>query len=91
MPLLIGGEFIQSKTNRFINVVNPSTQEVTSRVPEASPAELQAAVRAAREAFVVWRSTPVTQRQRIMFRFLSLLHENSDDIAMEITERRFTI
>ena len=37
VPLLINGEFVQSKTTERRDVVNPATQEVIARVPMADP------------------------------------------------------
>ena len=36
VPMFINGEFVQSKTDHFIDVLNPATQEVVSQVPESS-------------------------------------------------------
>jgi len=84
-PLLINGQFVESTTDRWIDVINPATAEVVSRVPETTQNEMNAAVESSRHAFVDWRKTPVTARQRIMFKFLQLLNENTDEIAAEIT------
>ena len=43
VPLLINGEFVQSKTTEWRDVVNPATQEVIARVPMATQEELDAA------------------------------------------------
>ena len=85
-PLLIHGEFVESKAHEWIDVINPATDEVVTRVPEATQEELQSAVDSSKKAFVEWRATPVTARQRVMFNFLHLLREHTDDIAVEITK-----
>ena len=51
VKLLIGGQFIESKTTEWRDVVNPATQEVLARVPFATPAEVDAAVASAKDAF----------------------------------------
>jgi hypothetical protein len=43
---------------------------VVTRTPCATPAELNAAVAAAKAAFPKWRNTPVSQRQRVLFKFV---------------------
>eukprot|EP00943_MAST-04B_sp_MAST-4B-sp1_P007076 g7076.t1 len=83
-PLLINGSFIESQTSNFIDVVNPATNKTILQVPQATQSELEAAVASAKEAFPLWRNTPITQRQRIMHQFLNLLHENTDRIAESI-------
>ena len=78
-PLFVQGKFVQSETTEYIDVFNPATNNVTLRVPQATQSELEAAVRSAKEAFPKWRGTPITQRQRIMFQFLNLLHDHTDN------------
>src|SRR4249919_741675 len=51
VKLLIGGKFIESKTTEWRDIVNPATQEVLAKVPFATPAEVDAAVASAKEAF----------------------------------------
>ncbi|TPX67632.1 hypothetical protein CcCBS67573_g07433 [Chytriomyces confervae] len=41
VPLFINGEFIQSKTDKWIEIRNPATQEVVGLVPEATQEELK--------------------------------------------------
>ena len=85
-PLLINGEFVESETKEYIDVINPATNKKVLQVPQATQSELLAAVQSAKNAFPGWRETPVTQRQRIMFKFLNLLHENTDRIAESIVK-----
>lgn len=65
--LFSGGEFVPSMTNRFIDVRDPSTQAVLTRVPEPTREELIRTVDAAQSAFEDWRDVSVLARQRIMF------------------------
>jgi acyl-CoA reductase-like NAD-dependent aldehyde dehydrogenase len=46
-----------------IDVINPTTEEVIARAPDASRALLDDAVSAARRAFPKWRATPLEQRR----------------------------
>ncbi|XP_062187138.1 methylmalonate-semialdehyde dehydrogenase [acylating], mitochondrial-like [Phragmites australis] len=83
--LLIGGEFVESRADEHVDVTNPATQEVVSRIPLTTADEFRAAVDAARTAFPGWRSTPVTARQRVMFKFQELIRANMDKLAESIT------
>ncbi|MES1913933.1 MAG: hypothetical protein MHM6MM_006076, partial [Cercozoa sp. M6MM] len=69
-PLIIGGQHVQSKSDKWFEVRNPATQEVVTLVPQATPAELQSAADAAQTAFYDWRRTSVSNRQRVMFKYL---------------------
>ncbi|KAI3451266.1 hypothetical protein Pfo_007931 [Paulownia fortunei] len=47
--------------------------------------EFKAAVIAAKQAFPAWKNTPVSTRQRIMFKLQELIHRDIDKIVMNIT------
>jgi aldehyde dehydrogenase (NAD+) len=49
--LFIGGEWVTPASNRTIEVVNPTTEEVAGTVPDATEADVDRAVAAARDAF----------------------------------------
>jgi malonate-semialdehyde dehydrogenase (acetylating) / methylmalonate-semialdehyde dehydrogenase len=83
--LWVGGESVSSSTSKWIDVKDPATQEIVNRVPETTPAEFQAAVEAATEAFPSWAATPVAQRQRVMVKLAELIRAHTDAIAQSIT------
>lgn len=85
VKLLIGGDFQDSATDKWVNVTNPATQEVVSRLPETTAAEFNAAVAAAKAAFPAWRATPVPTRQRVMLKFQELIRANWDELAKSVT------
>lgn len=85
VPILIGGSFVDSQSSEFIDVINPATQQVVSQIPLTSNEEFKAAVSAAKQAFPAWRNTPVTTRQRIMFKLQQLIRRDIDKLAMNIT------
>ncbi|EOX98631.1 hypothetical protein QUC31_015068 [Theobroma cacao] len=85
VPNLIGGRFVDSQSFASIDVINPATQEVVSQVPMTTNEEFRAAVFAAKRAFPSWRNTPITTRQRIMFKFQELIRRDIDKLAMNIT------
>ena len=53
-----------------------ATNEVVTRVPEATSAEMQAAVDAASAAYPKWADTTVLTRQQIMFKYQQLIKDN---------------
>jgi malonate-semialdehyde dehydrogenase (acetylating)/methylmalonate-semialdehyde dehydrogenase len=82
----INGQWVDSKTEKYYDLVQPSTGKVIARVPEATPAELQSAYDAASKAFQTWKHVPVTQRARIMMEYRDRVNKNLDRIAASITE-----
>ncbi|BBH09241.1 aldehyde dehydrogenase 6B2 [Prunus dulcis] len=85
VPNLIGGRFVDSQSFTSIDVLNPATQQVVSQVPLTTNEEFKAAVFSAKRAFPLWRNTPITTRQRIMFKFQELIRRDIDKLAMCIT------
>ena len=85
VKLLINGEFVESKTTQWRDVVNPATQQVLARVPFATAAEMDAAVAAAKEAFKTWRKTPIGARARIFLKYQQLIRDNIKELAALLT------
>jgi len=83
--LLINGEFVESKTSHWQDIVNPATQEVLGQVPFATPEEVNAAIAAAQNAFASWRQTPIQARMRIMLKLQDLIRSNLKSIAQVLT------
>ncbi len=86
VPLYIDGEFIASKSEQWIPVTNPATQEVIAQVPVATQSEMDAAVESAREAFKTWKEVPVSERARVMMRYQALLKEHQEEIAETLAQ-----
>ncbi|TFY71490.1 hypothetical protein EVG20_g1526 [Dentipellis fragilis] len=80
----IGGEFVKSKATSWIDVVDPSTQTLLTRVPETTEAEFAQAVDAASQAFETWSRTSVLTRQRFVLELQRLIRENADALASSI-------
>ncbi|MGN6666562.1 MAG: CoA-acylating methylmalonate-semialdehyde dehydrogenase [Trinickia sp.] len=85
VKLLINGEFVESASTEWRDIVNPATQEVLARVPFATRAEVDAAVGAAHAAFAQWKSTPIGTRARIMLKYQALIREHMPRIAKILT------
>jgi len=84
-PYFIDNKFVASKATEFIDLHDPATNNLVTRVPQNTDEELQAAVRSAEKAFKTWSQTSVLHRQGIMFKFVSLIRENWDRLAASIT------
>jgi malonate-semialdehyde dehydrogenase (acetylating) / methylmalonate-semialdehyde dehydrogenase len=66
-------------------VTDPATGEVTTQVAMAGAGEVDAAVAAANKAYAAWRTSPLTERIAILFRYRALLDARRDDIAALVT------
>ncbi|GLH14868.1 Probable methylmalonate-semialdehyde dehydrogenase [acylating], mitochondrial [Gryllus bimaculatus] len=83
--LFIDGKFVESKTTDWIDLHNPATNEVVTRVPKSTKDEMEAAVTSAKEAFKSWSKTSILSRQQIMFRYQDIIRKNMKALAENIT------
>ena len=85
VKLLINGEFVESTTSEWRDVINPATQQVLARVPMATAAEVAAAVAAGKAAFKSWKKTPIGTRARIFLKLQQLIREHMKELAAILT------
>ncbi|QGA48262.1 CoA-acylating methylmalonate-semialdehyde dehydrogenase [Pseudomonas brassicacearum] len=79
--LLIDGEWVESQSSEWHDIINPATQQVLAKVPFATASEVDAAIAAAQRAFQTWKLTPIGARMRIMLKLQALIREHSKRIA----------
>lgn len=83
----VGGGFIApTKARPFLDVYNPSSGDVISKVPLSEAADVDAAVEAARAAFPAWSAMPIKERVQVFFRYKVLLEKHIDELAALVTE-----
>ncbi|KAI3118678.1 hypothetical protein CBS147330_8901 [Penicillium roqueforti] len=80
----LDNELVGSKTTTWIEVHDPATNNVVSRVPETTLSECKAAVISAQNAFPAWRDTSIMKRQEMIFKLTNLVRENMDSLAISI-------
>lgn len=66
---------------RSLDITDPATGEVYSRVPDSDQSDINAAVAAARSAFPAWSGTPARERSRILLRLADLIDLSIDRLA----------
>jgi malonate-semialdehyde dehydrogenase (acetylating)/methylmalonate-semialdehyde dehydrogenase len=81
----IGGAPKPVTTSHHTPVYNPSRGKVIAQAPDSDPQTVDQAVQVAKKAFLDWADTPVVDRARVMFRFVSLLEENFEELARLVT------
>ncbi|MER5209859.1 aldehyde dehydrogenase family protein [Streptomyces sp. NPDC002838] len=81
--LFIGGQWREAADGARTEVVDPSRGAVVTTVAAAGAADVDAAVRAAREAYDggAWSGLSGRERGRILHRVAELIRENADEIA----------
>jgi len=83
LKMLIGGEWVDSVSGEWVDVRSPATGQLVGRVPKGTAADVDRAVRAAREAFRDgrWRSLWVPQRVAILNKLADLIDEHTPELA----------
>ena len=81
----IGGRWTPAAASEALDVTNPATGGVLARVPLSSAADLDAAVRAAREALPDWRAVSVIERGRRLFALREGLDVRREELARSVT------
>ena len=65
---VINGQWVESSTDRWIDVHNPATNQVVTRVPHSTQMEMEQAVESAKAAYRTWSKTTPLARQQVMFK-----------------------
>ena len=84
-PYFLDNKFIDSKTGSWIDLYDPATNNLVTRVPQSTDEELNAAVESAKKAFPAWKATSLLHKQQIMFKFVALIRQHWDRLAASIT------
>src|SRR3954454_14162346 len=81
----IGGRAVAGTSGRSGAVYNPATGRQAAEVDFATAEEVDAAVQAAKQAFVEWRQLSLAKRAELFFRIRELLHERKEEAAKLLT------
>src|SRR5688500_18150429 len=81
----VGGSFVAAD-RPLLDVYDPSSGAVISRVPLSAADDVDAAVRSAKAAFPAWAATPIKERVQVFSRYKTLLERDIDELAALVTE-----
>ena len=84
--MLINGEAVTAE--HAIEVINPATETVIATVPEASLAQLDEAVAAARGALPDWSARSMDDRRALILKIADRLEENIGELAQLLSEEQ---
>ncbi len=88
MQNYINGEWVSSQSETIGDVWCPATGEKIAQVAYGTQADVDLAVKAAKDAFLEWRETPPLSRARYLFRIKDAFEENFDEIARTLTREQ---
>ncbi len=78
--MLIGGELVTG-AGEALAVLNPATGVEVTRVAEASPEQVEAAVRSSEEAFESFRTTPPAERAALLLQIADVIEAHQEELA----------
>ena len=81
--LFIDGDFVPGMGDGVFKTISPATEEVLAEVTEASPADVDRAVSAARKAYEqTWSVMPGRERAKYLFRIARIIQERARELAV---------
>lgn len=76
----VGGSYVDAADGRTAELVDPATGAVFASAPVSSPADVDRALTAARDAFASWRDTTPAERQLALLRLADRIEERADEL-----------
>ena len=86
--MLIDGQWVDSDSGEYIEVIDPATEEVFARVPVAARDQVTTALEAAQRAFPQWSRLSPEQRALYLWRASSILEERKEKIGQVLTREQ---
>ena len=83
--LLINGDWVPAEGGETFETFNPATGEKLADCANASPADIDRAVEAARAAFPAWSKTAPAERANLLLKVADLIEANAERLAMAET------
>lgn len=81
LGFFVNGKFHESKTDKYMNVFNPSTGEVLAQAPCCTEEDVNFAIKAASDAFLAWSQQPVMKRVQVLYKFRELIDEHTEELT----------
>lgn len=88
VPMLINGEFRESKGTQVYDIHNPATGKLIAQAPQCTQAEMVEAAENSQAAFAKWKEVSVSNRIRVMLKYQALIREHMKDLAATVTEEQ---
>ncbi|KAH3685083.1 hypothetical protein WICPIJ_003960 [Wickerhamomyces pijperi] len=77
----INNQHLKSDSKEWFDVLDPATNNVVTRVPQSTDAEMDAAIDAAAEAFKTFKNVSIIKRLELVFAYVEILKKNKEKLA----------
>ncbi|WP_108822396.1 aldehyde dehydrogenase [Dysgonomonas sp. Marseille-P4361] len=81
LKMFIDGKFVENKSGKWINVLNPATEEVVSRQPEGTIEDTKAAIDAAEKAQDQWSKLPAVERASYLIKIAAGIRKREQELT----------
>ena len=78
------GQFVESKTEKYDQIYNPSTGDVIAHSPRCTKEEVLSAIDVAKKAYPSWSNTPPMKRAQILYKIRDLIIKNLDELTLSV-------
>ncbi|MBU5331174.1 CoA-acylating methylmalonate-semialdehyde dehydrogenase [Anaerocolumna aminovalerica] len=82
----VGGQYRESKTDKYYDVYNPSTGEITAKVPCCTKEEVEEVISVAKEAYQSWSKVPVLKRVQTLYNVRDLLIKHREELTLLVVQ-----
>ena len=79
----INGKWVKGRST--FQTINPANEELVADIAQADIADVDAAVKAASDAFKAWRLTPAPLRGELLFKVGDILKQKKEELAQLLT------
>src|SRR6476620_4740853 len=81
--LFINGKFVKPSSGKYFETINPATEETIAEIAEANIADVDKAVKAARNAYEkIWKKMRAAERAKYIFRLSRMIQERAREFAV---------
>ena len=80
-PMYIDGQFVTWHDDAWIDVVNPATEEIISRIPDGRAEDARKAIDAADRAQPQWEALPAIERANWLRKISAGIRQRADEIS----------
>ncbi|EJP6471617.1 NADP-dependent glyceraldehyde-3-phosphate dehydrogenase [Clostridium botulinum] len=77
----IKGQWIISKTNKFIEISSPIDGSLVGKIPSMDKEEVDLAIKSAKESQSKWNNVPINEKASILLKAADILDEKAEEIA----------
>lgn len=86
LKYFVNNQYVESTAEKYYELHNPSTGEVTGYAPNCTAEEVNAAIAAAKAAYPGWSATPAIKRSQILYKVRDLLIEHMEELTYLVAE-----